>query len=176
MRGACGFGENRITPPGPQAPPRPSWASQIACTEPPFSSIVFNLLSAKNPSERLSGDQKGKIAPSVSGSAWESNEFIGRTHSPVLPSALVAAKAIDAPSGESTGGPAPSPVRLIVVFSGGLMTVRMARAVWAGRKRNIPAAAPRIIAATKAAAQPRRSRACEGEGGNAATAGTDRSA
>src|SRR6202521_1625263 len=84
IRGACGVGENRSTPPGPQAPPRPSWASQIACTEPPFRSIVFNLLSAKNPSERLSGDQKGKIALSVSGSGWASGEFIGRTHRPVL--------------------------------------------------------------------------------------------
>src|SRR4029077_11067551 len=101
IRGACGAEENRIPPPGPQAAPRPSWASQIVCTEPPFKSIVFNLLSAKNPSDRLSGDQKGKIALSVSVSAWESSEFIGRTHSPVLPSAPVAAKAIDVPSGES---------------------------------------------------------------------------
>src|SRR6266853_5171669 len=133
IRGACGDGENTITPPGPQAPPRPSWASQITCVEPPFRSIVFNLLSAKNPSERLSGDQKGKIALSVSGSAWASSEFMGRTHRPVLPSAPVAANTIDVPSDESTGGPAPSPVRLSVVFSGGLMTVRMAGAVWAGR-------------------------------------------
>src|SRR5258708_34278705 len=132
IRGACGAGEDRITPPGPQQPPRQSWASQITCVEPPFRSIVFNLLSAKNPSERLSGDQKGRIALSVSESAWASSEFIGRTHRPVLPSALVAAKAIEVPSGESTGGPAPSPARLSVVFSGGLMTVRMARAVWAG--------------------------------------------
>jgi len=40
-----------------------------------------------------------------------------------LPSALVAAKASDVPSGESTGGQRIA-VRLSVVFSGGLMTVR----------------------------------------------------
>ncbi len=88
----------------------------------------FSLPSAKNPRERLSGDQKGKIAPSVPGSACASSEFMGRTQSAVLPSAPVAANAMDAPSGESTGGPAESPVRLNVVFSGGSMTVRMERA------------------------------------------------
>ena len=44
---------------------------------------------------------------------------MGRTQSTILPSSPVAVKAIEAPSGESTGGPAPSPARLIVVFSGG---------------------------------------------------------
>src|ERR1017187_862242 len=37
-------------------------ASASTCDELPFRSTVFNLPSAKNPSERPSGDQKGKIA------------------------------------------------------------------------------------------------------------------
>jgi hypothetical protein len=89
-------------------------------------SIVFSLPSAKNPRERLSGDQKGKIALSVPDNWCASVEFIGRTQSVILPSALAAANATDAPSGDSTGGPAPSPVRVSVAFSGGLMRVRVA--------------------------------------------------
>src|ERR1700733_6390443 len=132
MSGAEGAGENRITPPGPHAPPRPSGTSQTTSADPTSRSMVLSLLSAKNPRERLSGDQKGKNAPSVPGSACASSPFVGRTQRAVLPSAPVAANAMDAPSGEITGGPAESPVKLNVAFSGGSMTARMERTDWAG--------------------------------------------
>ena len=106
IRGVCVPAENTITPPGPQAPPRPNGASAITCAEPPFKSTVFNFPSAKNPSERLSGDQKGKIAFSVPGTTRTTSESMGRTQIEVLPSALVAVNATLAPSGDSTGGPA----------------------------------------------------------------------
>src|ERR1039457_5827222 len=69
---------------------------------------------------------------------------MGRTQSAGFPSAPAAVNAMDAPSGDSTGGPAVSPVRLSVVLSGGLMTVRMDCTDWAGRwrKPNIPTAHP----------------------------------
>src|ERR1700693_490670 len=94
--------------------------------EPPLISIVFNLLSAKNPRERLSGDQKGKIAPSVPARERASRVFTGRIQRAVLPSAAVAAKRSDDASGDKTGGRAKSPVRLSEVLAGGSMTVRMA--------------------------------------------------
>src|ERR1700693_5612814 len=122
------WGENTITPPGPQAPPRPKGASAMVWVEPPSMSMVFSLPSAKNTRDGLAGDQKGKIALSVPDNWCASVEFIGRTQSVILPSALAAANATNAPSGDNTGGPAPSPVRVRVAFSGGLITVRMARA------------------------------------------------
>src|SRR5579864_2626789 len=69
IKAAVGAGENTITPLGTHAPPRPSRASQTTWAALPSISIVFNLFPAKNPIERLSGDQKGKIALSVSGRA-----------------------------------------------------------------------------------------------------------
>src|SRR5664279_6252946 len=154
IRGACGLGENRITPSGPHVPPRPSATSQTANGEPLLRSIVFSFVSAKNPSERLSGDQKGKIAFSVPGITRASSTFMGRTPSAVFPSAPVAANAMDVPSGDSTGGPAVSPVRLSVDFSGGLMTVRVDGAGGLGRLKKTPASTPSAMAATSATAQP----------------------
>jgi hypothetical protein len=45
------------------------------------------------PIERLSGDQKGKIASLVSGRAWASAALMGRTQMEVLPSLPLAVKA-----------------------------------------------------------------------------------
>src|SRR5580658_37627 len=104
MRGAVGAGENRISPLGPQAPPRPSGTSQTICVEPPSRSTVLSLPSAKNPRERLSGDQKGKVAASVPVSARAATALVGRTRSAVLPPAPVAANAMDEASSESAGG------------------------------------------------------------------------
>src|ERR1700680_3546547 len=115
MSGDRVLGANRI-PPGPQAPPRPFAASVTTCASPPLTSIVLSLPSAKNPTARLSGAQKGKIAPSVPGSWRGSGTFMGRTQSTLLPSAPLAAKAIDPPSGDSTGGPAASPVKAKVAL------------------------------------------------------------
>src|SRR6202521_181958 len=98
----------------------------MVTAEPPLISIVFNLLSAKNPRERLSVDQKGKIAASLPARERASSVFRGRIQRAVLPSAPVAANASDEPSGDKTGGPAKSPVRLSGVVGGASMTVRMA--------------------------------------------------
>src|SRR6516165_9923021 len=120
---------------------------------PPLSSIVFNFPSAKNPSEPPLGDQKGKNASAVPGSARASSEFVGRTHRVCLPS-LAAVNAIALPSGESTGGPAVSSFRRKRLFGGGSITVRtLGAAGWEWGIRN-PAPAPSNKAATKPAAQP----------------------
>jgi len=49
---------NNIVPSGPHVPPRPL-ASASVCGDPPPMSIRFSLPPAKNPTERLSGDQNG---------------------------------------------------------------------------------------------------------------------
>src|ERR1700756_3336079 len=92
--GAIGDAEKTITPLGLHAAPRPSCASHSACAVVPLSSNTFILPSAKNPIERPSGDQKGKMALLVSGSSLASAPFIGRTQIDVLPLALVAVNAM----------------------------------------------------------------------------------
>src|SRR5580698_3167774 len=148
ISGDCVLAEKRITPSAPHAPPRPKGASATTCTE-PLKSTVFNLPSAKNPSDRLSGDQKGKTAFSLPDRMCASNESIGRTHIAVLPSDLLAVKASMLPSGDKTGGPAESPVRLSVVPSGGLMTVRITGAGGPERLINTPIVNPNPSAIRK---------------------------
>jgi hypothetical protein len=84
---------NTISPFAFHEPPRPSAASHTTTGEPTVTPIDFNFPSAKNPSELLSGDQNGKYAPSVSGSALASTEFSARTHSLNFPSFPVAVNA-----------------------------------------------------------------------------------
>src|SRR5262245_15183212 len=97
--GPSAFGEKRITPSRLHAPPRGLPAFASVCTAPPSISIRLSLPSAKNPSDRLSGDQKGKVAPSVPGSGRAERESRGRSHNrDWLPS--VATNAIVRPSGE----------------------------------------------------------------------------
>ncbi len=55
----------RMTPSELQLPSAPVGASQIFCAGPPVTSIFFNFPSAKNARNRLSGDQKGRVVPSV---------------------------------------------------------------------------------------------------------------
>src|ERR1035438_1562357 len=176
MSGVDGPGEKMISPSGPQPPPRPICTAQTTCTESPLRSMVFNWPSAKNPRARLSGDQNGKIAPSVSGSARASSEFIERIQSAVLPSTPVAAKAIDAPSGERTSGPASSPVRLSVVLSGGLMRARILLSDGWERWRKLPATSASTTAMTIAIAQPSRSPVFEGACPNRREAGLEEQA
>ena len=57
----------RILLPCPQLAPRASCALQMATREPPLASDRQSLPLAKNPSDRPSGDQKGKYAPLVVG-------------------------------------------------------------------------------------------------------------
>ena len=60
-------GTNTITPSRLHVPLPASSALASACVDPSAMSIRFSLPSAKNPMDRLSGDQKGFIAPSVPG-------------------------------------------------------------------------------------------------------------
>ena len=52
----------------PHDPPNASATSASTCTGPPATGIFFSLPSAKNPIQRLSGDQNGFWACSVPGS------------------------------------------------------------------------------------------------------------
>src|SRR5262245_23507348 len=102
--------------------------------------------------DRLSKDQKGKMAPSVSRSWRSSSESTGRTQIAYLPSGPLAVKAMVEPSGEMIGGPALSPARLMCNFSGGLMTVRTEEE-GAERWEKYPASAPSNNPAMTAAIQ-----------------------
>src|SRR3990172_4658934 len=60
------LGANRIIPYELQVPPRPAGASHTTRIDPDCISITFSFRSAKKPTNRLSGDQKGKgYSPSV---------------------------------------------------------------------------------------------------------------
>lgn len=63
-------------------------------------STRFSLASAKNPMERLSGDQKGSDAPSVPGRTFAASASSAHSHSDGRP-ADVATKTIFCPSGET---------------------------------------------------------------------------
>jgi hypothetical protein len=66
-------------------PPRPSPASQIAAGAPPATATSCSLPSAKRATKRLSGDQKGKVAPSVPGSGCAVSESKGRSQNRIPP-------------------------------------------------------------------------------------------
>src|SRR5678816_2220057 len=74
-------GVKRITLSGLHAPPRPDTASHNVMTGPPAAATFFIFPFAKKPSERLSGDQNGKAAPSVPASMCDSVDAIGRSQS-----------------------------------------------------------------------------------------------
>src|SRR5262245_8803304 len=113
-------GPKIITPPALlQAPPKGSGTSQSVCTGPPVTSIFLRRLSAKKPMKRLSGDQKGKIAPCVPLSSLASVESSGRTQSWSLPP-VAAVKARWRPSGDTAIWPK-------LDFSGGRMENFIAR-------------------------------------------------
>src|ERR1700733_7416722 len=105
IKGASGAGENTITPAEPHAPPRPCGAAATSVGGPPFRSTRFisPFPTIKNASERLSGDQKGKVAPAVPSSGCASSELTGRTQ---ISRFRASVKAMTLPSGDSTGGPA----------------------------------------------------------------------
>src|ERR1700751_469606 len=161
-----------MLPSEPHAPPRPYGASAMTWAVPPATSTTLSFPLAKNARDRLSKDQKGKIAPSGSASSCASRELVGRTQIVLLPSASAAAKAIAEPSGEMIGGPALSPVRLMWVLSGGLMTERMLGTGVERCEKN-PAIAPRRIPATTAKAQARERRPVPKTGVAVAAGGGD---
>ena len=91
--GSLAWPSKRMTPSELHVPSEPVGASQIFCGGPPVTSTFFNLPSATNPRKRLSGDQKGRVAPSVPARGCAASAFSGRTQIRVLPAASVALKA-----------------------------------------------------------------------------------
>ena len=101
--GSAARPSNRITPSGLQLPSAPYGASQIVCGGPPAISTFFSLPPAMNPRKRLSGDQNGRMTPSVPASGRASSESSGRIQIRRLPSPS-AANAMCRPLGDTTGG------------------------------------------------------------------------
>src|SRR5262245_28930920 len=96
--------EKRITPSRFHVPPVPTPTSQSVAGRPPLTSTFFNLPLAKKPIKRLSGDQKGWVAPSAPSSGLASEEASERTQGcTLLPVAAV--KASQFPSGETAVWP-----------------------------------------------------------------------
>src|SRR5438094_726337 len=85
---------------------------QRLCAGPPEESIFMSLATVKNPMKRLSGDQKGKSAPSVPANGCAERELSDRIQSCVLPEESVATNARRLPSGDTAKAPNS-------VFSGG---------------------------------------------------------
>src|SRR5436309_11949403 len=102
-------GAKMIVPSSLQDPPRPMEASQRVCAGPPCASIFLSLASEKKPRERLSGDQKGKEAPSVPSNGRAERESSGRTHRRSRPSGVRATNASRRPSGDIVTGPGEVP-------------------------------------------------------------------
>src|SRR5688500_20381933 len=95
---------NRMTPSRFHVPPVATEARQSVTGEPPSSPTFFNLPLAKNPTKRLSGDQKGSDAPSVPSTGFASSPARERSHSWTwLPVAAV--KASHLPSGDNAMSP-----------------------------------------------------------------------
>src|SRR6266545_7141423 len=93
----------RITPSGLQEPSAPVVASQIFWAGPPETSTFFNFPSAKKPRNRLSGDQKGRLVPSVPARGCAEKAFNALIQIRALPEESVALKARCFPSGEIRG-------------------------------------------------------------------------
>src|SRR5262245_52871329 len=130
----------RMTPARLQDPPVPRWEFASTRTEPPSTSIRFNLLSAKNPIDRLSGDQNGNWAPSVPGSGRAAPESSGRNHIRDCRSVL-ATKATARPFGEIATD--------VGVIEGGVSMSRRISA-GAGARLSVHAATPAAAAAASA--------------------------
>src|SRR5262245_38124278 len=99
--------------------PVPSVTSHSVTAAPPDESSRFSLPLAKNAIERLSGDQKTDVAPSVAGSTRASRLWSGRSHTFLRFVASVAMKASCEPLGDrarlvvsrlSPTDPAPEPL------------------------------------------------------------------
>jgi hypothetical protein len=136
-----------------QEPPRALGASATITVGPPVAGMRFSFPSEKNPICRLSADQKGNEAPSVSSRRCAAIALSGCTQIDLTPSAR-ATKATCVPSGERVGGPAKSPVMSRETFSGGRRTARTT-GCGAGAGRSATAA-PAAISASAATPQARR--------------------
>src|SRR5512135_3939050 len=93
----------RITPSELQEPSAPVGASQTFCGGPPETSTFLSLPSAKKARNRESGDQKGRVVPSVPSSTRADRALRGRTQIRVLPEVSVALNAMERPSGDTRG-------------------------------------------------------------------------
>src|SRR4051812_3431268 len=90
-----------IVPSGAHVAPRGSTdASAKDCAGPPMTSILRILPPEKKPIQRPSGDQKGKVAPSVPANCRDSTSATVRTHRDVPPVGPIDTKAICCPSGD----------------------------------------------------------------------------
>ena len=141
-----------------QVPPLPVGASQISDGRPPSDETVLSLPPAKKPKARLSADQNGKVAPSVPTNARARRSFNGLTQSKTDPCPPAAEKASSLPFGESTGGPAKSPVKMRWVPSSAAMSERTAFAELESPRKWIVAATAEAISTTAAVAHTHRSR------------------
>src|SRR5450759_587721 len=83
--GSLALPSKRITPSGLQEPSEPLGASQIFCGGPPETSTFFSFPSAKNPRNRLSGDQKGRVVPSVPARGCAASALSARTQMRLFP-------------------------------------------------------------------------------------------
>src|SRR5512142_1927246 len=119
-------GAKTMTPLALQVPPRPLEAAQTDWGGPPKVSIFLSFPGTKNPTNRLSGDQKAKEASSVPSSGWAVSESRGRIHRTFFPESSIAAKTIRVPSGERAGPPVGAS-KANEFFSGGRMYERTAR-------------------------------------------------
>src|SRR5205814_831446 len=73
-------GANRMTPSAFQVPPRPPLAAVKVCGAPPPTSRRFSAPAAKKPMDLLSGDQKGKVEPSVPDNGCAAVDTSDRSH------------------------------------------------------------------------------------------------
>src|SRR5580693_5634636 len=146
------LGVKRIVPSAPQVPPRPIAISQRARGGPPDTSNRFSLPLAKNPTERLSADQNGNVAPSVPSSGFAAAELSGLTHRSWRPSELTAEKTSHFPSGERVGGPGLIPVKTNLVFGGDVICDTIAGKGCGLRVKYLAANSAARITATRATA------------------------
>ena len=76
----------------------------MVCGGPPATSILRSFPPEKNARYRLSGDQNGRVAPSVPGRRAASSELIERTQMLVVPEESVALNASWRPSWATSEG------------------------------------------------------------------------
>ncbi len=138
----------RIVPSEFHDPPAAK-ASVNVFADPPSMSIRLRFPSAKNPMERLSGDQNGSCALSVPASGCAETESTARTHNWDRPSDT-ASKTIFCPSGEIARERADE--------GGGVVISRRASAAGAvGRKANTLETTAITVTSASAEIQARRS-------------------
>src|SRR5262249_7745376 len=121
------LGAKRITPSRLHEPPAGLLVPASISTEPPSISIRLRLLPAKNPMERLSGDQNGQEASSVPASGRAEIASSERSNNCDRPS-VIATKTIFFPSGEIASDAG-------FAAGGVLISVRVSGASGAGRER-----------------------------------------